>query len=209
MKGMAWKLNSVVCRWSTRPDRMKCKEEGPLNVLQRIWLEVAPPLSVSEQVSNQGVHKICNRSTKLASCNLQHSEKLYDNLYQNKIFILFIFLTTNGFLPRGSDKTIRHNKQITHITQNNTTIKWKTERKTTRIINDTLHIINTNNHNNISLFIIRQTGWLILGRNMTLTLTCSGQISTEEYRVQNWRIESRSGESTVQGDIKRYHKKTS
>jgi hypothetical protein len=28
-----------------------------------------------------------------------------------------------GFLPGGNDATIRHNKQITHITQNNRRIK--------------------------------------------------------------------------------------
>jgi hypothetical protein len=35
---------------------------------------------------------------------------------------LFI-LTANGFSPGGSGTTVRHNAQITHITQNNTTIK--------------------------------------------------------------------------------------
>jgi hypothetical protein len=36
-----------------------------------------------------------------------------------KNLLLFI-LTANGFLPGGSGTTIRHNTQITHITQNNT-----------------------------------------------------------------------------------------
>jgi hypothetical protein len=40
-------------------------------------------------------------------------------------------LTANGFLPGGSGHTIRLNKQITHITQNNTTIKRNTAHKTT------------------------------------------------------------------------------
>jgi hypothetical protein len=60
-------------------------------------------------------------------------------------FFLFI-LTANGFLPGDSDNTIRHNTQITHITQNNTTIKRNTEHKTTHTIKDTLHRMNTNNH---------------------------------------------------------------
>jgi hypothetical protein len=34
------------------------------------------------------------------------------------IIIIIIILTTNGVLPGGSGYTIRHNKQITHITQN-------------------------------------------------------------------------------------------
>jgi hypothetical protein len=33
------------------------------------------------------------------------------------IVLLFI-VTANGFLPGGSGTTIRHNTQITHITQN-------------------------------------------------------------------------------------------
>jgi hypothetical protein len=40
-------------------------------------------------------------------------------------------LTANGFLPGGSGTTVRHNTQITHITQNNTTIKRNTAHKTT------------------------------------------------------------------------------
>jgi hypothetical protein len=41
------------------------------------------------------------------------------------LLLLFI-LTADGFLPGGSGNTMRHNKQITHITQNNTTIKRNT-----------------------------------------------------------------------------------
>jgi hypothetical protein len=63
------------------------------------------------------------------------------------IIIIIIHLTANGFLPGGSGTTIRHNTQITHITQNNTTIKRNTAHKTTHTINDTLHRMNTNNHN--------------------------------------------------------------
>jgi hypothetical protein len=61
--------------------------------------------------------------------------------------ILLFILTANGFLPGGSGTTIRHNSQITHITQNNTTIKRITAHKTTRTVKDTLHRMNTNNHN--------------------------------------------------------------
>jgi hypothetical protein len=48
--------------------------------------------------------------------------------------LLFI-LAANGVLPGGSGSTIRHNTQITLITQNNTTIKRSTAHKTTRTIN--------------------------------------------------------------------------
>jgi hypothetical protein len=52
-----------------------------------------------------------------------------------------------GVLPGGSGNTIRHNKQITHMTQNNTTIKENTAHKTTYTKKVTLHSMNTNNHN--------------------------------------------------------------
>jgi hypothetical protein len=58
------------------------------------------------------------------------------------ILLLFI-LSANGFLPDGSVTTIRHNTQITHITQNNTTLKRNTAHKTTQTIQDTLHRMNT------------------------------------------------------------------
>jgi hypothetical protein len=64
--------------------------------------------------------------------------------------LLFI-LTANGVLPGGSGNTIRHNKQVTHITQNNTMIKRNTAHETTHTIKDTLHRMNTNNHNYMSL----------------------------------------------------------
>jgi hypothetical protein len=51
-----------------------------------------------------------------------------------------------GFYP-GQWFRIRHNKPITHITQNNITIKRNTAHKTTYTIKDTLHRKNTNNHN--------------------------------------------------------------
>jgi hypothetical protein len=38
------------------------------------------------------------------------------------LLLLFI-LTANGYLPGGSGTTIRHNKQIKHITQNYTNDK--------------------------------------------------------------------------------------
>jgi hypothetical protein len=50
--------------------------------------------------------------------------------------LLFI-LTANGVSPGGNGNTIRHNKQITHIAQNNTTIKRNTTHKTTHTIKDT------------------------------------------------------------------------
>jgi hypothetical protein len=62
------------------------------------------------------------------------------------LLLLLIILTANGFLPGGSGNKIRHKKQITHITQNNTTIKRNTAHKTTHTMKDTLHRMNTNNH---------------------------------------------------------------
>jgi hypothetical protein len=53
--------------------------------------------------------------------------------------ILLFILTANGFLPGGSDNTIRHNKQITHVTQNNTTIKRNTAHKTIMPNNVAIH----------------------------------------------------------------------
>jgi hypothetical protein len=54
------------------------------------------------------------------------------------ILLLFLFLAANGFSPGGSGTPVRHDTQITHITQNNTTIKRNTAHKTTHTIN-TLH----------------------------------------------------------------------
>jgi hypothetical protein len=51
-----------------------------------------------------------------------------------------VWLTGGCVLPGGSGYTIKHNKQITHITENNTTIKRNTAHKTTHTIKDTLHI---------------------------------------------------------------------
>jgi hypothetical protein len=42
------------------------------------------------------------------------------------LFLLLFILTANGFLPGGSGTTIRHNTQITHITQNYTNNKGHT-----------------------------------------------------------------------------------
>jgi hypothetical protein len=47
--------------------------------------------------------------------DLQSAEEL--------LLLLLLFITANGFSPGGSGTTIRHNTQITHITQNNTTHK--------------------------------------------------------------------------------------
>jgi hypothetical protein len=51
--------------------------------------------------------------------------------------MLLFILTVNGFVPGGSDTAIRHNTQITHITQNNTA------HKTTQAIKDTPYKMNT------------------------------------------------------------------
>jgi hypothetical protein len=32
------------------------------------------------------------------------------------LLLLLFILTANGFIPGGSDTTIRHNRQITHVT---------------------------------------------------------------------------------------------
>jgi hypothetical protein len=45
------------------------------------------------------------------------------------IIIIIIILTANEFLPSGSGDTIRHNTQITHITQNNTPRSNKTQHR--------------------------------------------------------------------------------
>jgi hypothetical protein len=63
------------------------------------------------------------------------------------LLLLLLILTANGVLPGSSGNTISHNTQITHITQNNTTIKRNTAHKTTHTIKDTLHRMSTNNHN--------------------------------------------------------------
>jgi hypothetical protein len=55
-----------------------------------------------------------------------------------RILLLLFILIANGFSPGGSGTTIRHKTQITHITQNNTTIKRNTAHKTTHTIN-TVH----------------------------------------------------------------------
>jgi hypothetical protein len=68
------------------------------------------------------------------------------------IIILIVFiLTANGFLPGGCRTAIRHNTQITHITQNNTTSKQNTAQKFTHTIH-ALHKMNNlsleyNDHN--------------------------------------------------------------
>jgi hypothetical protein len=43
------------------------------------------------------------------------------------IIILLFLLTVNGFLPGGNGTTIRHNKQVIHIAQNNTPRSNKTQ----------------------------------------------------------------------------------
>jgi hypothetical protein len=77
--------------------------------------------------------------------NAKH--RIIHNEVKMLLFLLVFILTANGVLPGGSGNTIRHNTKITHITQNNTTIKRNTAHKTTHTIKDTLHTMNKNNHN--------------------------------------------------------------
>jgi hypothetical protein len=69
--------------------------------------------------------------------------RLNQFLPQNITPIYYLFFTANWILPGGSGNTIRQNKQITHITQNNTTVKRNTAHRTTHTIKDTLHTMNT------------------------------------------------------------------
>jgi hypothetical protein len=62
-------------------------------------------------------------------------------------YLLFI---AKEFVPGGSGYTISQNIHITHITQNNTTLKRNTPYKTTHTIKDTLHTMNTNNHSSMT-----------------------------------------------------------
>jgi hypothetical protein len=69
-----------------------------------------------------------------------YRDQLFNAVFKNNHYLLLLLfiLTARGFLPGGSGSTIRHNTQITHIPQNNTTIKRNTAHKTTHTIN-TLH----------------------------------------------------------------------
>jgi hypothetical protein len=49
-----------------------------------------------------------------------------------------IIIIANGGLPGSSGTIMGHNIQITHITQNKTTLKRNTAHKTTHTIKDTL-----------------------------------------------------------------------
>jgi hypothetical protein len=65
---------------------------------------------------------------KLGSNHAFLRYKLWINLLPKQLFyyyFLFI-LTADRFLSGGSGTTIRHNTQIRHITQNNTTLKQDT-----------------------------------------------------------------------------------
>jgi hypothetical protein len=53
---------------------------------------------------------------------------------------IFTFFYLCGFLPGGSGATIRHNTQITHMTQNNTMVKRNATHKTAQIMKDMLGI---------------------------------------------------------------------
>jgi hypothetical protein len=87
--------------------------------------------------------------------------KITTNGKRRHNLLLSFILTANGNLAGGSGYTVRHNKQITHITQNNTTIKRNREQKTTYTIKDTLHRINTNNHNYKQIFTTTTKFWNI------------------------------------------------
>jgi hypothetical protein len=58
----------------------------------------------------------------------QYYEFRHINYFVNELF-LYLYLTVNGVSPGGSGTTIRHNTQITHIIQNNTTMKRNTVHK--------------------------------------------------------------------------------
>jgi hypothetical protein len=108
---------------------------------------------IHNQEVNEQTAESTNASSILQICQI-HYLSLMLSLTCNKIMLvvltklvlLLFILTANGFSPGGSGTTIRHDKQITHITQNNTTIKRNTAHKTTHTIN-TLHRMNTNNYN--------------------------------------------------------------
>jgi hypothetical protein len=76
---------------------------------------------------------------KLTDFSEEHSVSLF-------IILLLFILTANGVSPGGSGTTIRHNTQVTHITQNNATIKRNTLHKTAHIITN-LHRMKMHNHN--------------------------------------------------------------
>jgi hypothetical protein len=60
-----------------------------------------------------------------------------------KDYYYYYYFNWKWVLSGGSVATIRHNTQITYITQNNTTIKRNTAHKPTHTIKDTLHRMNT------------------------------------------------------------------
>jgi hypothetical protein len=73
-------------------------------------------------------------------------EKLHAHLHISLMLSIcnVIFINCKWVFTQWQWFTIRHNKQITHITQNNTTLKQNTSQKTTHTVNDTLHRMNTN-----------------------------------------------------------------
>jgi hypothetical protein len=92
--------------------------------------------------------KVEDMFTKGIKISIPWSKVLYEKLTVIIIILLFT-LTANGFLPGGSRTTIKYNTQITHITQNNTTIKGNIAHKSTHTIH-TLHKMNklSLEHNN-------------------------------------------------------------
>jgi hypothetical protein len=68
----------------------------------------------------------------LMSSSINH-EHLKKQMY-------YCYVTASVILPGGNGTTVRHNIQITHITQNNT---LHTKHKTTQTIKDTPHTLNT------------------------------------------------------------------
>jgi hypothetical protein len=69
---------------------------------------------------------VCGLNERWIGMNV---EKIGDNIFQSSIPIIYylFILTANGFLPGSSGTTIRHNIQITHVTQNNTPSSNKTQ----------------------------------------------------------------------------------
>jgi hypothetical protein len=62
----------------------------------------------------------------LSERNIRFNQNQLEIL-ETKFIIIIIYLNCKWGLPGGSGTTIRHNKQITHITQNNTPHSNKTQ----------------------------------------------------------------------------------
>jgi hypothetical protein len=77
-------------------------------------------------------------NTTSAAKGIFHVVRIYP-LLDNAIQCYVIFINCKWVFTQRQRFTIGHNTQITHITQNNTTIKRNTAHKTTDTIKDTLH----------------------------------------------------------------------